>query len=195
MADKCWICLDDAAPLQRNPPPCSCVSGGWVHHACLIEYMRAPATHRHYVFDAATWTVLVTVPHGPCGVQMPITVRRVDTHAAFLNWLILLVVGLGNDTLGIELLLFVNITVTLLFALTPLCTAICLLAALCPPVSALDLRVSPLAWRSAMLVVGGASLLVHPTWTGPLLLCMWTRGMMRKLFIQWIRQFPAPAAE
>lgn len=133
MTDTCWICLDASAPLERNPPPCTCVSGGWVHRQCMRDYVASHPRPR-LCFITDEWAIAVTVPH-VCGVQMRAGTRKIGSHAAFLHATVGAVSLMALDPPHAELLTLAALAVLLAGMQAPLTTALAVAVAIMVPLT------------------------------------------------------------
>lgn len=183
MADTCWICLESSGLLERNPPPCTCVSGGWVHRQCMRDYGKShPA--RRYDFSWQQQVVTVMVPH-VCGVQMPAIVHGVGGRLDFLRAILADAASLGMPRQELWLFVFVAVLVAVVYAPLTTMAAMVLVAAL--PFAKWEfeetfvMRQARLGVTSALVIAFGRQYL------GAVLLGLVTRDVLRVMFIRWLR--------
>lgn len=90
MSGPCWICLIEDDDVVRNPPPCTCVSGGWIHPDCLRNYALASGTRRllRISMELHARRAIVCVLHAPCRAQMPAMEMALLGHTDFVAYIV-----------------------------------------------------------------------------------------------------------
>lgn len=116
MPGPCWICLEEDDKVERNPLPCTCIDGGWVHADCLRRYAVAPATRRSVRIYMAPGNrcANVYVPHAPCSAAMPVISLELPSHTNFLacvtgSWIAHLIVMRTSLSLPLLTALWCNV--------------------------------------------------------------------------------------
>lgn len=129
MSARCWICLDTDDAVERNPPPCTCVDGGWVHAVCLREYAQKAASGRVVRTQLSFFRSRATVymPHAPCGAIMPVLTVALRSHTNLVAY------ALG----GTVVQLFSVLPTLVLPLLIALSACIHLMARVAPPLALL----------------------------------------------------------
>lgn len=140
---QCWICLDSAAPLCRNPPPCKCKDGGWIHADCLDTLIHARDTPRKFRYNPDKRRVTVYVPHGPCKAEMRVGAYAVGHHVDFVQSVVmylLVTLSMQGASVALPLIGTIGIVGLMLLLQAPLlCTGVTMLV-VGVPLSVVEMR-------------------------------------------------------